>query len=55
MTEVKTYQMSGVKITVELENNLKFSEHCPSDNDLVVFVQDRLTLHMHRVGEITNE
>lgn len=48
MAETKTYRIPGVKVTVELEDNLTVNEHCPSDSDFVLFVQDRLLLHLKR-------
>ena len=47
MTE-HIYKAPGVKVTVELEDGLQIEENCPSDNDLLLFVKDRLTLHLHR-------
>ena len=48
MSPIKTYKMSCIKVTVELDENLTIEENCPGDNDLVVFVQDHLLLHLKR-------
>ena len=48
MTEIKKYKIPGAKVTVELDKGLTIEENCPSDNDLVLFVQDHLLLHMKR-------
>jgi len=50
MTEIKkvSYRMSGVTVTVEYKGDLELVEHCPTDNDLLLFVQDHLLLHLKR-------
>lgn len=50
MTNSKTYQALGVKVTIELEDGLPIEENCPDDNDLVLCVPDRLTIHIRRAG-----
>lgn len=54
MTEHR-FKAPGVMVTVELEDGLRMECHNPSTDDIILFVKDRLTIHLRRVGEITNE
>ena len=48
MTEIKKYKIPGARVTVELDEGLTIEETCPSDNDLVVVIPNRLLLHLNR-------
>jgi len=50
MTE-HIYKAPGVKVTVELEDSLRMECHNPSTDDIILFVKDRLTIHMRRGGD----
>lgn len=47
MTE-HIYKAPGVRVTVELEDGLRMECDTPSADDIILFVKDRLTIHLCR-------